>query len=117
MFKQALSARHSVIDRSVVAQKAERRNGAKAQSDDDPNSSAESVRLPVRETPAKSALVLVPEVSGRAVRGAVYAVHQRGLRARIEGSGRIVVRTLPAAGDSLALGKTVVLYVSPSRNP
>jgi len=125
MFKQALSARHSVIDRSVIAEKAQGRNGAKTQGGEDAkargreeaesedlNESAASVRLPLRAPAAKTALVLVPEVTGRAVRGAVFAVHQRGLRARVEGSGRVVVKSLPAAGDSLALGKTVVLFLS-----
>lgn len=126
MFKQALSARHSVIDRSVIAEKAEgrkdadqaeRRNGAKTQSEEDLNSSAASVQLPVRAPSVKTSLVLVPDVTGRAIRGAVFAVHQRGLRARVEGSGRLVVKSVPAAGDSLALGKTVVLYVASSRTP
>ncbi len=125
MFKQALSARRSVIDRSVIAEvapKAQGRNGAKAQSGDteepdDLNASAASVRLPVRAQAPKATMVLVPEVAGRAVRGAVFAVHQRGLRAKVEGSGRVVVKSVPAAGDSLTLGKTVVLYVSSPRAP
>lgn len=123
MFKQALSARRSVIDRSVIAEKAvpergkEARRQAGKEEADDLNESAASVRLPVREPAARNSMVLVPEVAGRAIRGAVFAVHQRGLRAKVEGSGRVVVKSLPAAGDSLALGKTVVLYVSSSRAP
>ncbi len=126
MFKQALSARHSVIDRSVIAEKAEgrndaekaeRRNDATTQSEADLNSSAASVRLPLRDPSARTTMVLVPEVTGRAIRAAVFAVHQRGLRARVEGTGRMVVKSFPEAGDSLMLGKTVVLYVSSSRAP
>ncbi|HJR35259.1 MAG TPA: penicillin-binding transpeptidase domain-containing protein, partial [Gemmatimonadales bacterium] len=118
MLKQALSARQSVIDRSVIAQ-AERRKDAKAQSEGeaDIDASAPSVRLPLQDTVPRNAMVRVPEVAGRAIRGAVFAVHQRGLRARVEGNGRVVVRSLPAAGDSLPVGKTVVLFVSPSRTP
>ena len=118
MLKQALSARSSVIDRSVIAQ-AERRKGARTQSDpeEDPESSAASVRLPVTDAALPASMARVPEVAGRAIRGAVFAVHQRGLRARVEGNGRVVVRSLPAAGDSLPVGKTVVLFVSSSRTP
>jgi cell division protein FtsI/penicillin-binding protein 2 len=118
MLKQALSARQSVIDRSVIAQ-AERRKGATAQSEgeEDIDAAAEAVRLPLEDAAPRTSMTRVPEVAGRAIRGAVFAVHQRGLRARVEGNGRVVVRSLPAAGDSLAVGKTVVLFVSPSRTP
>jgi stage V sporulation protein D (sporulation-specific penicillin-binding protein) len=118
MLKQALSARSSVIDRCVIAQ-AERRKDAKAPSEvvEDLIDAAASVRLPVNPPAPGTTMTLVPEVAGRAIRGAVFAVHQRGLRARVEGNGRVVVRSLPAAGDSLPVGKTVVLFVSPSRTP
>jgi hypothetical protein len=56
--------------------------------------------------------VLVPDVEGQPVRAAVYALHQRGLRVRVEGSG-VVTRSFPAAGDSLLAGRTVVLYAGP----
>ena len=62
------------------------------------------------------AFVVVPDVSGRGVRAAVYALHQRGLRVRVEGSGR-AVRTDPAAGDSLAAGASVVLIAAPIKTP
>src|SRR5687768_5196066 len=87
MLKQALSARQSVIDRSVIAQ-AERRKGATAQSEsnEDLNEPAASVRLPLKDTAPGTGMARVPEVAGRAIRGAGFAVHQRGLRARVEGS-------------------------------
>jgi hypothetical protein len=102
----------------VIAQ-AERRKGATAQSEgeEDIDAAAEAVRLPLEDAAPRTSMTRVPEVAGRAIRGAVFAVHQRGLRARVEGNGRVVVRSLPAAGDSLAVGKTVVLFVSPSRTP
>jgi cell division protein FtsI (penicillin-binding protein 3) len=118
MLKQALSARSSVIDRSAMAQ-TERRKDAKTQSEGeaDIESSAAAVSLPLKHPPPRTSMARVPEVAGRAIRGAVFAVHQRGLRARVEGNGRVVVRSFPAAGDSLPVGKTVVLFVSPSRTP
>jgi hypothetical protein len=118
MLKQALSARSSVIDRSVIAQ-TERRKDAKTQSggEEDLNDTAASVRLPVKPPVPPTSMTRVPEVAGRAIRGAVFAVHQRGLRARVEGNGRVVVRSVPAAGDSVPVGRTVVLFVSPTRTP
>ena len=38
------------------------------------------------------------------------------VRVRVEGSGRII-RSLPAAGDSVAAGKTVVLYAAAVHSP
>jgi hypothetical protein len=97
----------------------ERRKDAKTQSEGeaDIESSAAAVSLPLTHPPPRTSMARVPEVAGRAIRGAVFAVHQRGLRARVEGNGRVVVRSFPAAGDSLPVGKTVVLFVSPSRTP
>jgi len=118
MLRQALSARRSSIarssatDESVTAKQAPRAESA------EPEPPATAVRLPLPAAGAGTpAVVLVPDVAGRPVRAAVFALHQRGLRVRVEGSGR-VLRSQPAAGDSLAAGKTVLLYASPeSRTP
>ena len=56
-------------------------------------------------------MVLIPDVLGRPVREAAFALHQRGSRVHVEGSGR-VTRSLPAAGDSLAAGRIVTLYAA-----
>jgi beta-lactam-binding protein with PASTA domain len=61
-------------------------------------------------------IVVVPEVAGRSVRSATFALHQRGLRVRVDGSG-VVTRSVPAAGDSLAAGRTVVLVAKPEKSP
>ena len=124
MLQQALSARRSVIDRSGLARGVARADGpsggradgrtAGPADEPGPNEPAGSVRLPLVEASPQATQVLVPEVSGKNVRSAVYAVHQRGLRARVEGTGRVVARTSPSAGDSLPLGKTVVLFLAPS---
>lgn len=124
MLQQALSARRSVIDRSAMARRvaggrADQRTGGRADGAvaGDQDASAGAVRLPLPDSSPRTTQVLVPAVSGKNVRSAVYAVHQRGLRARVEGSGLVVQRTAPAAGDSLALGKTVILFAIPSRAP
>jgi len=121
MLRQALAARRSAIERSSatdesIPSRATRPRQATA--DAGPEPSATAVQLPLSPPPLRPpATVIVPEVTGRAVRAAVFALHQRGLRVRVEGTGR-VVRSLPAAGDSLAAGKTVVLYaVGELRSP
>jgi cell division protein FtsI (penicillin-binding protein 3) len=114
ILRQALAARRSAIERSAATDQnvASRETPAGARANDEPEHSTMAVRLPlpsrVNRTPST---VIVPEVAGRPVRSAVFALHQRGLRVRVEGSGR-VVRSFPAAGDSLPAGKTVVLFAS-----
>jgi len=119
MLQQALAARRSTLARSAATEeRVTARTIAPAQGNGDPGPPTTAVRLPLPRTPEQPALaVVVPEVTGRSVRAAVFALHQRGLRVRVEGRGR-VVRTSPAAGDSLAAGKTVVLFaVSEIRIP
>lgn len=114
MLRQALAARRSVLDRIALEENAGEPVRAR-RAPDKPNPEPEtapsrSVRLPLGASPdAPEPVVLVPEVTGHSVRAAVYALHQRGLRVNVEGTG-VVTRSVPAAGDSLAAGKTVVLY-------
>ena len=118
MLRQALAARRSAIARNAtideslpVRASAARRTEPKSR----PVSTAVSV--PVAAGGARApATVIVPDVAGRTVRSAVFALHQRGLRVRVEGSGK-VVRSTPAAGDSLSAGKTVILYAADPRTP
>ncbi len=120
MLRQALAARRSVIDRGALVDadvesvppptRPGRRSVVEARA---PLPTA--VRLPLPPArPAQQPTVVVPEVAGRSVRSAAFALHQRGLRVRVEGSG-IVTRSVPAAGDSLPAGKTVVLVATPDK--
>lgn len=63
---------------------------------------------PVTETPSSSEVRVVPDVVGLKLRAAVRRVHQSGLRARIEGWGRIRGMT-PTPGDSVPSGTVVTL--------
>ena len=73
------------------------------------------VMLPVsNDTTRRVAGVPVPDLSGWRVREGLHAVHQRGLRARLIGEGRIV-RTDPVAGDTLAPGSTLTVYAELNR--
>ena len=114
MLRQALAARRSAIDRIAIAdQSVEAPRAAVATAGEDEESGAlVSVRLPL-PAPVRRAMPVgpVPDLAGRSVREAAFALHQRGFRVHVEGSGR-VVRSVPAAGDSLAAGRTVTLFAA-----
>lgn len=125
MLLQALSARKSVLDRGALADADGSGTAARTAPPRPPSrtgkapesSRAAAVRLPVpASAPARAVYLKVPDVSGRAVRPAAFTLHQGGFRVRVEGTGR-VVRSVPAAGDSLPAGKTVVIYASRSGTP
>lgn len=68
------------------------------------------VLLPLAGDSARRATgVAVPDLSGWRVREGLHVVHQRGLRVRLVGEGRIV-RTDPVAGDTLMPGSTLTVY-------
>lgn len=80
-----------------------------------------SVDLPIRRVPLPLAAdsvhqdpVAVPELTGWRVRDGLHAVHQRGLKVRLIGSGRIV-RTWPEAGDTVSPGSTLTVYAESRR--
>lgn len=51
----------------------------------------------------------VPELSGMSVRRAVATLHRRGFKVGLRGMGK-VTRTSPAAGDSVRVGRTVLVW-------
>jgi len=122
MLQQALAARRSVIDRGALeADQGESTRFAPRTGQGSPVGApppvTAAVTLPLPAVAAdRQPIVLVPDVSGRPVRSATFALHQRGLRVRVDGSG-LVRRTVPAAGDSMPAGKTVVLYADRPKAP
>lgn len=112
MLRQALAARGSALDRAGPGRDVAVVRRRQPDEPEDVASPAASVRLPLApaaQRPAGS--VLIPDVLGRPIRAAAFALHQRGLRVRIAGAGTgRVVRSVPGAGDSLPAGRTVVLY-------
>lgn len=113
ILQQALAARRSAIERTAETdQNIAARPAAVAGAAEDERETM-AVRLPLETGGERSSpTVVVPDVAGRLLRSAVFALHQRGLRVRVEGSGR-VVRSVPEAGDSLPAGRTVLLYAQP----
>lgn len=118
MLRQALAARRSAIDRSVLADaRIGTRPSAPASRQGPEEAAGIAVRLPVGPPKRTTApVVLIPDVTGRSLRAAVLTLHQRGFRVHVDGAGR-AVRTLPAAGDSLPAGKTVVVYAAAEAKP
>ncbi|HEV8149755.1 MAG TPA: penicillin-binding transpeptidase domain-containing protein [Gemmatimonadales bacterium] len=118
MLRQALAARKSAIERSVATDErviARQGPGGPPERVAAAEATASAVTLPLPPAARRSPVsVMVPDVFGRPVRAAVFALHQRGLRVRVEGNGR-ALRTVPAAGDSLPAGRLVVLYAAAER--
>ncbi|NOT06853.1 MAG: PASTA domain-containing protein [Gemmatimonadales bacterium] len=110
MLRQALAARESALDRHALADASIEAPNPKQPSKREEAATVTTARLPVTDAPKPAGKpVLIPDVAGSTIRAAAFALHQRGFRVRIEGTGR-ALRTIPAAGDSLAAGKTVVVY-------
>jgi hypothetical protein len=111
MLRQALAAKNSGLDKSQLGEvwdraTADRRPAVQREPASEPARVAQLHDVPARDSVHST---IVPDVAGRTVRAAVFALHQRGFRVRVEGTGT-AVRTAPAAGDSLVTGRTVVLY-------
>ncbi|HEU5217963.1 MAG TPA: penicillin-binding transpeptidase domain-containing protein, partial [Gemmatimonadales bacterium] len=110
MLQEALAARRSAIDRKRLAT-------SEAPVSTDTASSAE----PEAETTVVVPWPLsgdgtkardrrpVPNVIGANLRKAAVALHRRGFQVALHGGGQ-VVRTAPAAGDSLTAGGTVTVW-------
>jgi membrane peptidoglycan carboxypeptidase len=110
MLQEALAANRSAIDRSKLAAgvvqdttapvapaRPEKARTVVVAWPAMPDTSVQSIRLPV------------PDVKGTNLRRAAYALHRRGFQVAVHGSGK-VSRTTPAAGDSLATGRTVTVW-------
>lgn len=115
VLEQALASRHIAIDRRRLADLAPGEYAPRPER----VSRAEAVlpvtrvALPLRKgadtSAARGEAVQVPEVAGRDLRAAVLALHERGFRVSLRGTG-LPVRTDPAAGVTVAAGATVVLW-------
>jgi membrane peptidoglycan carboxypeptidase len=112
MLQQALASHRVAIDRSRLAPKdtvvpakaAERR----------PPTGGPAPRTVVMPWPegagdAPERPLPVPEVQGTTVREAALALHRRGFRVDLRGTG-VVARTMPPAGQMAAAGSIVVVW-------
>lgn len=79
----------------------------------EPDGPVRRLAFPIaRDTVQQVAAVDVPDLAGWALPEGIHALHRRGLRVRLAGQGRIV-RTAPAAGDSVPRGTTVTIHTEP----
>jgi cell division protein FtsI (penicillin-binding protein 3) len=114
MLRQALAARRSAIDRRALADATAEQPLPSGKEPEKPNAAVASIGLPAAvSSGANRVTAEVPDVTGLRVRAAALALHRRGFRVRIAGSG-VVVRSDPEAGALLATGRVVTLHASAS---
>lgn len=111
MLEEALAARRSAIDRRQLSGPSEAVAVGRGSPEAEPAGlEPVVVALPLPAEPApRPGPRPVPNVAGQSLRQAATAIHRRGFRVAVSGSGK-VVRTTPAAGDSLRYGATVTLW-------
>lgn len=109
MLQEALAARRSAIDRRRLAPEeppAAPRRTPRPEAPEGPGAVVVAWPLPPDSAEPRQP---VPNVIGASVRRAASTLHRRGFRVALHGSGT-VVRSTPAAGDSLTRGGTVTLW-------
>ena len=110
MLQDALAARRGAIDRTRFAERVAAVPDGGMESKR-PASPVE-ITVPVRAVPSRTpALLEIPNVTGVSVRQAALALHRRGFRVHVEGSG-VVQGSAPAAGDSARAGSIVTIKTS-----
>jgi cell division protein FtsI (penicillin-binding protein 3) len=111
MLEEALSARRSAIDRRrLEGPTIETGDSIAEDARDEPEPTRVLLALPLApDSAARPPRRPVPNVSGASLRRAANALHRRGFQVAVRGSGR-VLRTTPAAGDSLASGSIVTIW-------
>lgn len=109
MLQQALASRRVAIDRGrLAARDTTAPEVTKTLAAEPAGPPPVVVTLPYRPPRASAAARPVPDVGGRSIREAALALHRRGFRVNLRGLGR-VVRTVPAAGESLTPGSAVLV--------
>jgi len=111
MLQQALASRRVAIDRSRLAAADTTAAGTTQQEAAAPGAPAVVVGWPPQATDQGPAPLPVPDVAGESVREAALALHRRGFRVDLRGTGR-VMRTTPGPGDGLAPGATVTVWTA-----
>jgi cell division protein FtsI (penicillin-binding protein 3) len=112
MLEQALASKRAAFDRARLnpgeAPAAAAPFVAKPPADQ-PAPTRAVVPWPVPPDSSRPAAATVPQVAGASVRAAAFALHRRGFRVAVVGTGA-VVRSDPAAGASAPAGATVHLW-------
>ena len=111
MLQQALASHRVAIDRSRLAAADTIAAGTTQQEAAAPGSPAVVVAWPPQAADQGPAPLPVPDVAGESVREAALALHRRGFRVDLRGTGR-AARTTPGPGDALAPGATVTVWTT-----
>jgi len=109
MLEQALASKRTAFDRARLNPVEAAAPLATPPPADAPPPSRVAVPWPVPPDTAPPAAATVPQVVGTTLRAAALAMHRRGFRVVVEGTGA-VVRSDPAAGASALPGTTVHLW-------
>jgi cell division protein FtsI (penicillin-binding protein 3) len=109
MLQQALASRRVAIDRSRLATTDTIESASIAPNEPPPGAPAVVVPWPPRAADAAPTPLPVPDVQGVTVREAALALHRRGFRVDLRGTGR-VARTTPGPGDAALPGATVTVW-------
>ena len=113
MLQQALASHRVAIDRSRLAAPDAAEPAAAPREGPVPGAPAIVVPWPAPAPDQAPAALPVPDVAGTPVREAALALHRRGFRVDLRGTGR-VERTAPGPGDAALPGATVTVW---TRNP
>ena len=108
MLQQALASRRVAIDRSRLADT----EGSQPRNVRSPRPAAQLTTVlswPIRQVDSTVVPRPVPDVLGKSVREAAWALHRRGFRVSLRGMGR-VSRTDPPAGEAAVRGATVNVW-------
>jgi len=111
MLEQALASRRVAIDRAKLTGDSAAHLPARAQTTDPDEVPRQAVIVPWPQIPdsTKPEPVTIPAVAGQDVRAAALALHRRGFRVDLRGTGR-VSRTDPGSGAKGAVGSTVTVW-------
>jgi hypothetical protein len=109
MLQQALASHRVAIDRSRLAAPDTLETALAPREEPLPGAPAVVVPWPPRPPDQPPAALPVPDVAGTPVREAALALHRRGFRVDLRGTG-LVERTVPGPGDAALPGATVTVW-------
>jgi len=109
MLQQALASHRVAIDRARLATADAVEPASAARNEPAPGAPPVVVPWPPRPPDEAAAPLPVPDVQGVTVREAALALHRRGFRVDLRGTGR-VARTTPGPGDAALPGTTVTVW-------
>ena len=118
MLRQALAARKTALDRAKLAEdqiEIKKPQAGREAAREQGAAPATWTVFPIRPDPVGPLrATVVPDVVGEPARTAAAALQRRGFQVKLEGAG-VVRKTMPEAGDSLGIGRTVTVIADGNR--